>query len=74
MTGLRPLPARKVLRVLQEVGFVIARQRGSHVKLRAPDGHIVVVPLHASKDSKVGLLRKILREAGITPEEFLKRV
>ena len=74
MTGLRPVPGRKLLRVLQEFGYTVIGQKGSHVKLRRPDGKTTVVPLHAARDIKVGLLRKILREAGIEPEEFLKHV
>ena len=74
MSGLRPLPARRVLRVLRRRGFAVVRQRGSHVKLRHPDGRVVVVPVHPGKDIKVGLLHKILREAGIEPAEFLEEV
>ena len=73
MTGLRPLPARKLLRVLDGLGFAPVGQKGSHVKLRKEGGPTIVVPVHPGRDLKVGLLRKILREAGIDVEDFLSR-
>lgn len=71
MSGLRPLPARNVIRALEQLGFRIVSQRGSHAKLRHGDGRVVIVPVHPGRDVKVGLLRRIIREAGIAPEEFL---
>lgn len=38
--SLRPLPAKKVLKILANVGFEIVRQHGSHVILKHPDGRI----------------------------------
>jgi predicted RNA binding protein YcfA (HicA-like mRNA interferase family) len=42
--------------------------RGSHQKLRGPEGRIVIVPLH--RELKRGTLASILRQAGLTAEEF----
>jgi len=72
LTRLRPVPARKLLRALQRRGFSVVRQKGSHVKLRHPDGRVVVVPVHPGRDLKVGLLHKLLRDAGIDASEFLE--
>ena len=74
MAGLRPVPARKLVRILQEEGFARVSQRGSHLKLRHPDGRTLVVPIHRGRDVKVGLLRAVLAEAGIRVEDFLRRV
>ena len=74
MPGLRPLPARKVIRALQRLGFLPVRQVGSHLFLRHPDDRATVVPVHRGEDIGVGLLRKIIRDAGIEPEEFLRYV
>ena len=41
-----PLPARRVIKALQKLGFEVVGQRGSHVKLRHDDGRMVVVPDH----------------------------
>jgi predicted RNA binding protein YcfA (HicA-like mRNA interferase family) len=40
--------------------------------VREETGQIIPIPMHGSKDVSVGLIRAILREAGITPEEWIK--
>jgi len=65
----------ETVRVLRRLGFVPIRQRGSHVVLRkqVPDGESgCVVPLH--KELALGTLRSVLRQAGVTPEEFVKNL
>ncbi len=47
------------------------RQRGSHVRLRHGDGRVTTVPVHSGHDIGRGLLRKILRDSEMTPEDFL---
>ena len=70
--SLRPLPARKVIKVLSVLGFRIVRRRGSHVVLKHPDGRITVVPVHAGEKIGIGLLLKIIKDAKLSKEEFLK--
>jgi predicted RNA binding protein YcfA (HicA-like mRNA interferase family) len=70
--SLNPLPARKVLKILSILGFKIVRKRGSHVVLKHPDGRITVVPVHAAESIGPGLLLKIIKDAKLTKEEFLK--
>lgn len=65
------LTARRVIRALERAGFEVQRQTGSHVRLKHADGRVVTVPVHASQDVGRGLLRKILRDADITPADFL---
>lgn len=72
MSGLRPVPARIVIRFLESRGFVVVGQRGSHVKLRNAHNVTVVVPHHPGRDVKIGLLHKILKEAGLDAEDFLR--
>jgi len=70
-----PLPvlnARQIIVALEKVGFEIIRQKGSHVRLRHPDGRVVTVPVHKGQDIGRGLLRKILRDAELTREEFVQ--
>ena len=53
------------------MGFNVIRTKGSHVTLQ--NGvRVCVVPLH--KELAVGTLRSALRQAGITPNEFLSNV
>ena len=70
--SLRPLPARKVIKVLSVLGFRTVRRRGSHVVLKHPDGRITVVPVHAGEKIGIGLLLKIIKDAKLSKEEFLK--
>ena len=70
-----PLPmlrADEIIRALERAGFQAVRQRGSHVRLKHDDGRMVTVPVHSGQDIGRGLLRKILRDAELAPEEFLK--
>ena len=65
----------EAVRVLKRLGFVPIRQRGSHLVLKKqmPDGELgCVVPLH--KELASGTLRSVLRQAGVTPEEFVKHL
>lgn len=71
----RRLPAlksRELIQVLNSLGFYQVRQRGSHVFLKHPDGRYTSVPIHEGEDIGRGLLRQILREINISPEEFMK--
>lgn len=70
--NLRPIPAKKVIKLLNKIGFEVVRQRGSHVILKHPDGRVTVVPVHSGEDIGRGLLSKIMRDTKITREQFLK--
>jgi predicted RNA binding protein YcfA (HicA-like mRNA interferase family) len=64
--------ARQVIRTLERLGFVVRRQVGSHVRLVHPDrpeAH-VTVSVHAGRDLSQGNLVSILRQAGVTREQF----
>ena len=64
-----PFKAREVLARLQRAGFVIRRQSGSHVVLRHPDGRQTYVAMHTA-DVPTGTFRAILKQSGLTEEEF----
>jgi predicted RNA binding protein YcfA (HicA-like mRNA interferase family) len=69
----RKLPAvngADVIRAMGRAGFIAVRVRGSHHVLQHPYGRKIVVPVHAGETIGPGLLRKILRDTGITKEEF----
>lgn len=71
MSVLRPTEPEEVIRALERAGFAIVRQRGSHVRLGHADGRVVTVPVHPGREIGRGLLRKILRDAELSVEEFL---
>lgn len=73
MPKLRRVSGREAVRALEKLGFAQVRQRGSHVVLKkwTQQGAIgCVVPLHS--ELAIGTLRGILRQAGITPDEFME--
>ena len=61
----------ETVRALQRAGFAVRRQRGSHVVLTGPEGwRQVSVPVHGGRDVQAGTLRAIIRDAGLSVEEF----
>lgn len=67
--ALSDLPARKVMRALEGLGFVHIRTKGSHAVYRDAAGRVVIDPRHDT--IKRGTLSSILRQAGLKPTEFL---
>ena len=75
MPRLRRVSGREAIRVLEKLGFVQVRQRGSHVVLRKETLEVAVgcvVPLH--RELAIGTLRGILKQAGVTPDEFMDKL
>ena len=59
-----------VIRKLGKIGYVVIRMKGSHARLWNDNGHPpVTVPMH--KELRVGLLRAIIKQVGLSAEEFL---
>jgi predicted RNA binding protein YcfA (HicA-like mRNA interferase family) len=58
----RDVSADRLIRVLQNLGYEVVRQKGSHVRLRHSDPpvHLITVPLH--NPLKTGTLHAILSE------------
>jgi predicted RNA binding protein YcfA (HicA-like mRNA interferase family) len=62
--------AREVLAALRQAGFSVDHQTGSHVILyKAGHPNPITVPMH-SGDLKPGTLRRIVKDAGLTIEDF----
>lgn len=69
------LPAvtgKDAVRALLGAGFAVDRVVGSHYILAQPDDprRAVTVPVHGARDLKPGTLRSIIRQAGLTIDEF----
>ncbi|MBI4611022.1 MAG: type II toxin-antitoxin system HicA family toxin [Candidatus Rokubacteria bacterium] len=64
------LSAHEVIRLLERNGFLLERQGGSHAIYRHPDGRRATVPVHGKRDLGRGLLRRILKDAGLSPEDI----
>lgn len=74
MGHLPVLKPREVVALLEALGFIEVRQRGSHKQFRHPDGRCTTVPFHAGHDVSPILLRQIAKDIGLSIEEFLKVV
>ncbi len=72
MGHLPVLKPREVVALLETLGFVEIRQRGSHKQFRHPDGRCTTVPFHVGRDLSPILLRQIAKDIGLTVEELLK--
>ena len=75
MPKLRRVSGEQAIRALEKLGFEQVRQRGSHVVLKkeGTTGSVgCVVPLH--RELAIGTLRGILRQAGVTPDEFMENL
>jgi predicted RNA binding protein YcfA (HicA-like mRNA interferase family) len=71
MGKLPVLKPREVCRILEALGFVLVRQRGSHMQYRHIDGRGTTVPNHAGRDVSPILLRQIARDIGMTAEDLI---
>lgn len=68
MPKLPRVSGAEVVKALGRLGFVVARQRGSHIVLRR-GANGCVVPNH--RELKTGTLAGVLKQAGVSAEEFL---
>ena len=70
MDKLPILSATELIKILTKLGYYPIRQRGSHITLRSSHHPQITVPFH--KELAKGTLRAIIREIGITREQFMK--
>ena len=57
------------MKILENLGFVEIRQKGSHKSFRHKDGRTAIVPFHG-EDLGRGLIRKILNDIDISVEDY----
>jgi predicted RNA binding protein YcfA (HicA-like mRNA interferase family) len=67
------LKAKEVVRALERAGFYVHHQAGSHARLlhSSRSDLRVTIPIH-SKDIPPFLLKRILKQAGLSEEEFVR--
>jgi len=70
VSRLKLLPYRDLAKVAEASGFEWERRRGSHNTFRAADGRLVVIPDHGRQVIVRPLLRKLIRDMGLTVEEY----
>lgn len=73
MTKLPVLSAREVVNGLNKQGFQVVSQKGSHIKMKkitSRETRVVIIPDYY--EIPVGTLKSIIRQSGLTPEEFIR--
>ena len=66
------LKPKEVAAILENLGFQMIRQKGSHKQYRHPDGRGTTVPFHSGRDISPILLKQIIKDIGLTSDEFLQ--
>ena len=74
MDRIIPLPVKKVIKVLEKIGFVQIRHKGSHLFMRHPDGRTTLITVHPGEDIGKGMIRKIINDAKMTRDEWIDLV
>jgi predicted RNA binding protein YcfA (HicA-like mRNA interferase family) len=71
MSRIRCMSASEVERILQNYGFELISQKGSHRKWRNLEQELqVIVPYHKGRDLPIGTLRNIMTTANIPESEW----
>lgn len=72
MTKLPDLTGDRIVKALKKNGWFVKSQKGSHVKLTKPGRrHYIIVAVHGGSTVPKGTLHNILKDAELTPDEFL---
>ncbi len=61
--------SKEVVKLLEEAGFVLTRQKGSHARYKHPDGRTTTVPMHAHNLPK-GTAYAIFKQARLKRTDF----
>lgn len=73
MGKLKVLSGKEVCRILKKQGFTQVRQRGSHIIMQKKvDDSTITVPVPSHSEIRLGTLRSIIRQSGISKEVFEK--
>jgi predicted RNA binding protein YcfA (HicA-like mRNA interferase family) len=74
MTKLSVLSGKEVCGILEKHGFREVRQRGSHIVMQKTSANTTItVPVPNHKEIKTGTLQSIIRQSGISKEEFMSK-
>ncbi|MFN6565966.1 type II toxin-antitoxin system HicA family toxin [Dendronalium sp. ChiSLP03b] len=65
-----PAKAIELERIARKLGFEKVRQKGSHARWQHPDGRATTIPIHGNAEIGKWLFHEILKQLGITEEEF----
>ena len=65
-----PAKARDLQKVARKLGFQMTRQKGGHARWKHPDDRATTIPVHGNSDIGSWLFHEILKQLGITEDEF----
>lgn len=66
---MKPMPGKELCRVLEAAGWTLLRVRGSHHIYGKPGSKVrLSVPVHGNQPLKIGLLRHLLKMAGVSDD------
>jgi predicted RNA binding protein YcfA (HicA-like mRNA interferase family) len=71
MPKLPRISGREVADVFEKAGYTLDRSKGSHHTYVRAGCKSITLPIHAGKTLGPGLLRRLIRDAGMTVEEFI---
>ena len=74
MPKLPVIKAKDLIKILNKIGFLEHRQKGSHLILKHNDGRRVIVAIHTSKDIPVGTLKAILKDMKLSVDDLSKHL
>mgnify|MGYP001569527690 FL=1 len=66
------LKAKELIKIVEKLGFINTRNKGSHFFYKHKNGRTTVIPVHPGKTIGLGLMRSILKDMGMSVEEFKK--
>ena len=66
----------QIIKLLEREGFTVTRQKGSHISLhkKLENGKIILVVVPKHKEIKKGTLLSIIKQSGITRDEFIEKI
>ena len=67
---MRGIKGKDVLKALVRAGGVARTGKGDHINIKMPNGALVTLP--GKGELKIGLLKAVLKRAGISPERFME--
>ena len=70
----RDISGRDIVKQLEKLGYYVDHQKGSHIILKHEERSLPRLSIPDHKNVRVGLLRKIIRDADLTPEEFVELI
>ncbi len=68
----RDVSGREVVRAFEKIGYYVDHQKGSHIILKNVDRRLPRLSVPAHKTIRVGLLKKLIRDAGLAVGDFAK--